>query len=199
MKVLELAKDIAERKDNYIPSTYAVFEKEYETAGETAADENALQDEIDEAWRGLLEAMAGLRLIPDKSALEELVNKAETIELSLYTKESQERFEKAFTKAAEVLASTETTQEEVDESVKMLQASVDGLEKNAEKAALAGEQKSDQQKAGSMDAADKNAEKGNTATNAQKSAKTGDNGAAAPFVFALLALAGAVMAGKRKR
>ena len=199
MKVLELAKDIAERKDNYIPSTYAVFEKEYETAGETAADENALQDEIDEAWRGLLEAMAGLRLIPDKSALEELVNKAETIELSLYTKESRERFEKAFAKASEVLDSTETTQEEVDESVKMLQASVDGLEKNAEKAASAGEQKSDQQKAGSMDAADKNAEKGNTATNAQKSAKTGDNGAAAPFVFALLALAGAVMAGKRKR
>ena len=111
----------------------------------------------------------------------------------------RERFEKAFAKASEVLDSTETTQEEVDESVKMLQASVDGLEKNAEKAASAGEQKSDQQKAGSMDAADKNAEKGNTATNAQKSAKTGDNGAAAPFVFALLALAGAVMAGKRKR
>lgn len=199
MKVMALAEDIVIRKDDYIPSTYEMFEKAYEAAGVTAADENALQDEIDKAWKGLLEAMAGLRLNPDKSALEELVNQAETIDLSLYTKESQERFGKAFDQASKVLESKEATQEEVDESVEALQASIKGLEKAAEKTASAGEQTLDKQETNSADKANVNSAKESTGAKAEKSAKTGDSGAAVPAALAGLALAAAAIAGKRKR
>ena len=46
-------------------------------------DENAMQEEVNNAYSELVTAFLNLRLIPDKSLLEELINKAEGLDLSL--------------------------------------------------------------------------------------------------------------------
>ena len=68
----------------------------------------------------LRQAIFDLRLIPDKSALEELIKETEKLDFSLYTVESAAAVQKAYSKAVKVFNNVNADQAEVDKAVKEL-------------------------------------------------------------------------------
>ena len=92
------------------------------------ADKDAMQEKVDEAYNKLIRAYLDLRLIPDKSKLEDLINKAESMDLSKYTNESVTVFNSKLSKVKSVLDNKEATQEEVDLATNELELALGGLE-----------------------------------------------------------------------
>lgn len=122
-KVIDFAEEIEGKLDSYIESGKSEFEDALAEAGRVYEDGNAMQDETDQAWKRLLNAMADLRLKAEKGALEELVNKAADMDLSAYTAESARTFSTALAEARGILADeslSENDQSVVDEAVQKL-------------------------------------------------------------------------------
>ena len=69
-----------------------------------------------------------LRLIPDKSKLEELINKAESIDTSKYTEESVNSLKEKLKEVRDVLDNEEATQEEANKASEELEIALAGLE-----------------------------------------------------------------------
>ena len=92
------------------------------------ADENATQAQVQAAHDNLRNAEFGLRLIPNKDALEDLINKVENMDLSKYSDDVQKEIRSALDNAKAVMADENATQDDVDGAVKLLQASVDKAE-----------------------------------------------------------------------
>lgn len=115
-------------KAEYIESTWNKFEKALEVAKNVLADENATQENVYTAYNNLVRAYMELRLIPDKSKLEDLINKIEKMDLSKYTKESVKTLNKELNKANKVLKDKNATQQEIDSVTKSLSLAVDKLE-----------------------------------------------------------------------
>ncbi|MDU1315441.1 MAG: hypothetical protein E6940_15580, partial [Clostridium septicum] len=115
-------------KAEYIESTWNKFEKALEVAKNVLADENATQENVNTAYNSLVRAYMELRLIPDKSKLEDLINKIEKMDLSKYTKESVKTLNKELNKANKVLKDKNATQQEIDSVTKSLSLAVDKLE-----------------------------------------------------------------------
>lgn len=116
----------------YIQVTVSKFNSELENAKVVLADNEATQEQINEAYNKLIKAYLDLRLIPDKSKLEELLSKSQTIDLSKYTKESVENFNLNLAKVKDVLANEEATQEEVDKVAAALELAMDDLKEIAQ-------------------------------------------------------------------
>ena len=87
----------------------------------------ATQDEIDEATKTLREARLNARTKADTSALEELIAYINSLDLRAYTTESAQALIQELACAENLTNDPEITQEEVDDMVKDLQASVDEL------------------------------------------------------------------------
>ena len=200
-KVVALAADIEGRLDSYLEDGKQAFVDALAAARETLADGDAMQDEVNQAWRGLLEAMANLRLKPDKSALETLINEASALSEDAYETESFGVMRTALAKAQEVFADETADQRAVTAAEENLKDAVSKLVPVSEGAKA---DKNDTVK----EAADKQANAaGTTATatkantnNAAKSAKTGDaaNPMAAAAVMAAAMAAVAVIWKKRR-
>ena len=75
----------------------------------------------------LQKAIFGLRLIPNKDALEDLINKVESMDLSGYTTESVQALKNVLLEVKAVMEDPEADQKEVDAAEKALRASRDGL------------------------------------------------------------------------
>lgn len=99
----------------------ALAEAKEITAENTPAEIKAAKDK-------LLGAMSALRLIPDKTKLQEDVDSAQAIDTSKYTAESVKAFEKSLANAIAVLNSDTADQKEVDAADAELTASVKALE-----------------------------------------------------------------------
>ena len=132
-------------------------------------DTNATQEQVDNAYNQLVKAYLDLRLIPDKSLLEDLINQAEGLNVANYTKASFDGLTKALNEAKVVYENPNATQKEVDNAKAILEKAIAGLQTvttdNTVKTQIS---------------------KGDTA-----SVKTGDNGLVAMFAgLALLSVAG---------
>ncbi|MDU3409168.1 LPXTG cell wall anchor domain-containing protein, partial [Clostridium sp.] len=114
-------------KKEYIESTWTPFEKALKTAKEILANEYSTQEEVNSAYNTLLKFYLDLRLIPDKSKLEDLINKAKELDLSKYTEESANELKIQLARASEVFVNKEATQEEVNEAAKSLDTALNGL------------------------------------------------------------------------
>lgn len=142
----------------------------------------ATQEEVDSAYVSLRQAIFDLRLIPDKSALEELIKETEKLDFSLYTVESAAAVQKAYSKAVKVFNNVNADQAEVDKAVKELKIAKENLKlsDNADK-------KPTTQSGGGKD----------------KVAKTGDATALVGWgmagIFAIFAVAVAFFGRKRRR
>ena len=122
---LEMAVELAEMIDlmNYADAGQKEFTDALAAAKEVLSDGDALQGEADEAWDALVEAMENLRLKADKDVLEDILNEAESLDLSPYTEESAAVFRTALANAQAVMADenlTEEDQKTVDEAVQAL-------------------------------------------------------------------------------
>ena len=92
-----------------------------------------MEEDIEPAAEALLNAILAQRFKADKSILEDLVNKAEGMDLSGYTAESVAVFAAAFQNAKAVLADetlSEDDQGVVDEAVEELKAAIQNLSTN---------------------------------------------------------------------
>ena len=69
-----------------------------------------------------------LRLIPDKSLLEDLINKAEGLDKANYTKASFDGLTKALNEAKVVYENPNATQKEVDNAKATLEKAINNLE-----------------------------------------------------------------------
>ena len=123
---IELVTEMVANIGNYVPSTVEGL------ADKLADAQNVLknattQAEIDEATKTLREARLNARTKADTSALEELIAYAKSLDLSGYTTESAQAVIQNLARAENLITDPEITQEEVNDMVETLQASVDNL------------------------------------------------------------------------
>ncbi|MFR2768211.1 MAG: FIVAR domain-containing protein [Thomasclavelia sp.] len=112
----------------YSTDTWAAFEKELNEAIAVYEDVNAMQEEVNNAHKELVTAFLNLRLIPDKSLLEELINQAEGLNSTNYTKATFDGLTKALNEAKVVFENPNATQEEVDNAKDVLEKAIAGLQ-----------------------------------------------------------------------
>ena len=112
----------------YTESTWTAFDKELDEANVVYNDENAMQEEVNNAYSELVTAFLNLRLIPDKSLLEELINQANGLNVANYTKASFDGLTKALNEAKVVFENPNATQKEVDNAKVTLEKAIAGLQ-----------------------------------------------------------------------
>ena len=117
-------------KDKYTVDTWAAFDKELDEANVVYADENAMQEEVNNAYKELVTAFLNLRLIPDKSLLEDLINQASGLNVANYTKATFDGLTKALNEAKVVYENPNATQKEVDSAKATLEKAINSLEAN---------------------------------------------------------------------
>lgn len=125
-KLVQIIKASDESK--YIASTWNVLSIQLENANKVLFNENSMGEEVVEAYKNLVKSYLDLRLIPNKDALRDLMNKAEAIDISKYTKESVRQLKDKLDKVKDVLGNNEATQEEVDEAEAGLELALNNLE-----------------------------------------------------------------------
>ena len=114
----------------YIETTWTQFDGALTAANGVYNDVNAMQPEVNEAYTNLVTAFLNLRLIPDKSLLEDLINQAEGLNSANYTKASFDGLTKALNEAKAVYENPNATQEEVDNAKATLEKAIAGLQAN---------------------------------------------------------------------
>src|SRR5699024_8376645 len=100
-------------------------------ANDVYADENAMQGDVDQAWRTLLKEMSEMRLTPDKDALAALIQSASGLNESAYEAESFALMRTALAAAEDIYADENATEEEVQTAVSDLQSALAALVKAA--------------------------------------------------------------------
>ena len=130
---LEAVIRMAESLDlsKYIESTLDGFEEALTAANDVYADENAMQGDVDQAWRTLLKEMSEMRLTPNKDALAALIQSASGLDESAYEAESFALMRTALAAAEDVYADENATEEEVQTAVSDLQSALAALVKAA--------------------------------------------------------------------
>ena len=114
----------------YTESTWSAFDKELNEANVVYNNVNAMQEEVNTTYSELVKAFLNLRLIPDKSLLEDLINQAEGLDSANYTKASFDGLTKALNEAKVVFESPNATQVEVDNAKATLEKAIAGLQAN---------------------------------------------------------------------
>ena len=116
--------------DKYTEATWTPFNDALVTANNVYNDENAMQEEVDATYKELVTAFLNLRLIPDKSLLEDLINKAEGLNLASYSKATVQVVNDALANAKNVLANENATQKDIDNAKATLEKAINSLEAN---------------------------------------------------------------------
>lgn len=217
-KVIAMAESLD--LDGYLLAGQDVFTEALDSARAVAADENAMEKEIEEAWKQLLAAMGDLRLKPDKELLDNLISQAQSIDTSVYTEESVQALTAALTEAAAVFEDDQADKDQVTEAETALKAALEGLiesDKADENAGNGGADtgssddgsadagNTDAGNAGAGNTGSGNANTGNkdgqngSAQNTDRAAKTGDSFPTVPLYAAAAALALACAAGSGLR
>ena len=129
--ILEVAVDVAlsinENLDLYEEAGKQEFIDALATAQELLASGNAWQDDIDAATDALIEAMSNLRMTPNKDILNDMINQASGLDLSVYTPDSAAALNAALANAKAVAADDNATQAQIDTAADTLKAAMSGL------------------------------------------------------------------------
>lgn len=170
-ELLDNSKRYEERIDEYTDATANAFLAALTGAREVYENPEATQEEVNQAYVTLRQAIFGLREIPSKDKLEDLIKEAEKIDFSKYTEESAQAVKAALARANAVKEDQNATTEEVEEAEQMLRTALDGLHTSS--------------------VPDENGEK--------KAAKTGDDmNPVLPMIMGIMAVFAVLSARKRK-
>ena len=129
------ADDMVANENKYVKDNWQQLLDALEAAKAVMEDGDALDEDIQPVAEALLEAILAQRFKADKSNLEDLIAKAEAIDLSKYTEESVAVFRAAFKAANAVLANeslSEDDQAVVDKAVSDLEAAIENLSANTD-------------------------------------------------------------------
>ena len=86
-----------------------------------------MEEEVSKTYNELLRAFLELRLKPSKDKLQDLINKADSLDSSKYTKESWSVLESNLKLAKAVVENENSTEKEISEVTKALEGAIDGL------------------------------------------------------------------------
>ena len=92
------------------------------------ADENAMQEEVNETYDKLIRAYLELRLRPNKDLLTDLINKAQGLNATNYTEATWKILEETLIKAKAVEANEEATELEINNARAAMEKAIEGLE-----------------------------------------------------------------------
>ena len=112
----------------YTEATWTPFNDALTAANNVYNDVNAMQEEVNNAYNELVTAFLNLRLIPDKSLLEDLINQANGLNGANYTKVTFDSLTKALDEAKAVFENPNATQKEVDSAKDVLTKAIAGLQ-----------------------------------------------------------------------
>src|SRR5699024_4919570 len=125
--------------DGLVPEAKEFFENALENAQTVYDNANATQEEVNEAWSDLLDAMHLLEFeAGDKETLLPLINIAEQLKdmLDQFKPGTTEGFEEALNAAKDVYAEENPLKADVDEAYDNLQAAIEKLEFRADMSEL---------------------------------------------------------------
>ncbi len=131
-KLVELVGKNVKDETLYISATWSVFASALETANSVLVNENVMQDEVNDAYDGLAKAYFGLRLVPNKDMLNELINKANGLNAANYSASTWSVLSEALEKANMAMANENASQEEVDAAYETLNSAIVGLTTDSE-------------------------------------------------------------------
>ena len=114
-------------EEEYTPATWTAFAAALETGNTVLADENAMQEEVDNAYTNLVKAYLNLRLVPNKDKLEDLINQTKALEAANYTADTWKNVSDALVLAENVMSNENATSEEVINAETVLTKAVEGL------------------------------------------------------------------------
>ena len=194
-ELVNRATQMVENADKYVETHWQELLDALTGAQAIMADQTLSEDDqakVDEAADALLDAILAQRFKADKSILEDLINKAESIDLDGYTAESVATFRAALANAQAVMADnslSEDDQATVDAAVAALRDAMNGL--------TAGGAPETTDKPEVTDKPETSQKPGNNVP------QTGDNAHMMGYVLSTLAAAslllGAVVVEKRRR
>ena len=135
-KFIAKAEDIKKDGKTYTDVSMKVLEDALKTAETVNKDDVAIDNEINAAGlalKGAIDTMEEVKPSADKTALEAKIKEAEAIDNkeNVYTEDSYKNLTDAISAAKKVLADENAEQSEVDSQVTLLQAAIDGLQKEA--------------------------------------------------------------------
>ncbi len=125
------AESMIPNQDKYVQDNWQKLVDALEAAKKVAEDGDAMESDIQPVADELLNAILMQKYKADKSILEDLVNKAESMDLSKYTVESVNVLKAALRSANIVLADeslSEDEQNQVDTAVEKLENAIESLE-----------------------------------------------------------------------
>ncbi len=114
--LINIAEKLLQNKDYYTTDTVKALEEALAAAKEVVANEDRTQQQIDDAYKNLADAIAGLVLRGNKCVLKPLIEKAEKIlaNANKYASKSLEGLEEALTAAKEVYEDIDAVQTEIN-------------------------------------------------------------------------------------
>ena len=115
-------------KSVYTEASVAKLVEPMANAKAVLDDPDATQEAVDNAYAELIRAYLDLRLIPNKDLLQDLINKAQTLNAANYSAKTWSVMTKALDEAKAVLDDPEATQTEVDNAKDVLAKAIAGLE-----------------------------------------------------------------------
>ena len=178
-KVIVLAEQMYSQLDKYLEAGKAEFVAALDNAKDVYADGNAFQEDVDSAWKQLMDAMANLRLIPNKDLLEDLINQAESLDKEDYEEAGFDAMLDALEDAKAVFGDADATQDEVDAAAESLKAALGSLVASNDGAAQGSSNQSTTTSSN---------------TSAAKATKTGDTVNVFPIAAGMVLAAGAAAA-----
>ena len=132
-QLIAKAEAMIPEQDKYVQDNWQQLADALDAAKKVMEDGDAMEEDVEPAAEALLNAILAQRFKADKSILEDLVNKAEGMDLSGYTAESVAVFTAAFQNAKAVLADETLSEDEqavVNEAVEELEAAIENLSTN---------------------------------------------------------------------
>lgn len=198
--LIDMADEMVLNADKYVQTNWQQLLDALEAAKAVYEDGDAMDQDIQPVAEELLNAILAQRFKADKSNLEELINKASTIDVTLYTAASVKVFNAAL-EAANLVLEDETLSEEdqntVDQAAKELSDAINGLEKLSADDTDTSDESKDENKN------DNNNNSNNSSTDSKdpnKGPATGDNtNSAAWLILAMSAAAALVVLQRKKR
>ena len=115
-------------ENKYIEASWQAMLPALDKANAVLADENAMQDEVDEVFVKLVKVFLDLRLKPNKDLLQELINKANGLNTANYSAKTWNAVQNALEEAIAVLDDSKASQEQVDNAKDVLAKAMAGLE-----------------------------------------------------------------------
>ena len=126
---------MAADQDKYVAAQWQLLLDKLAKAKEVMGNGDAMEEDIKPAADELLDAILKQRFKASKDILQDIINKAEAVDESLYTEESVQVFRAAFAYAKEILNDqtlSEDDQDTVDQAAEGLEAAIMNLEEKEE-------------------------------------------------------------------